>query len=292
MNILTFDIEDWYLDRKYFGANPSTEAIYYNILYRILDLLDSQNTKATFFCLGGLCEEFPDVIKSIFNRGHEVGCHSYVHQWVNKMDPKEFRQDTRNAIDALEQLIGTKVISYRAPAFSIGESNKWAFEILRELGIQNDASIFPGMRDFGGFPNFIGGGSPCRINHNGVILNEFPITMTKLPFVGKEIAYSGGGYFRMLPINFVKSRMAKATYNMCYFHISDLLPFKTNMLTRENFERYFQEPGSLKNRYLRYLKANFRRKYAFAGLAEIVRDFKFTSVTEAASSTALPIIEI
>lgn len=288
MNILTFDIEDWYIERTYHNDEKWKYDKFDSLLNRILDLLDEHSVKATFFCLGALTSDFPYVIKNISERGHEIGCHSNYHNWVNKMTPEEFRIDTKNAIENLEQLTGRKVISYRAPAFSIGETNKWALEILAECGIENDASIFPASRDFGGFPAFGGGDYPCRIEYKGISINEFPITMTKLPVVGKKIAYSGGGYFRLLPIWFVKKKMRASDYGMCYFHIADLLDVKTNFKSKEEYELYFKEEGTLKNRAVRYLKTNLGRSRAFKGLAVLMDSFEFHTVEYAASTLTLP----
>lgn len=288
MNILTFDIEDWYIERKYYDNEKWKYDKFDSILFRILELLEKHSVKATFFCLGALTQEFPYVVKRISEKGHEIGCHSNYHNWVNKMTPEEFRTDTRNAIDNLEQLTGKKVKSYRAPAFSIGESNKWAFEILAECGIKNDASIFPGNRDFGGFPAFKGGDFPCRIEYEGIVINEFPITMTTLPLLGKKIAYSGGGYFRLLPIKFVKDRMKKSDYVMCYFHIADLLDIKAKFKSREEYELYFKEAGTFKNRLSRYIKTNLGRSRAFSGLTDLIESFKFCTVEQVASTLTLP----
>lgn len=292
MNILSFDIEEWFIEKNFKDGEAWKYREFDSMLDRILDLLDQCSTKATFFCLGQLAKEFPKVVRKIAERGHEVGCHSNCHRWINKMSPEEFRKDTVIAIESLEQLIGEKIRSYRAPAFSIGESNKWAFEILAEAGIENDASIFPGMRDFGGFPAFKGGCKPCKIEYNGSIINEFPITMTKLPLIGKEIAFSGGGYFRLLPLNFVKARMKYADYVMCYFHIADLLDFKSKFMTKQEFERYFKTSGNLKNRTMRYVKSNIGRKRAFKGLTNLLEDFHFCTIDQAAESITLPIIRI
>lgn len=121
MNILTFDIEEWFLEKHNHGNRPERIKLFDQFLNQILDLLDERQLKATFFCVGGMGIEFPHVIKLIESRGHEMGCHSYRHTWLNKMSRAEVLQDTREAVDALEQCIGKKILSYRAPAFSIGE---------------------------------------------------------------------------------------------------------------------------------------------------------------------------
>ncbi len=279
MNILTFDIEEWVLEEDYFGNRKEKYAEFDRTLDHILELLDKNNQSATFFCLGKLALDFPYVIKKIASNGHEIGSHSYAHKWVNKMTPDEFKEDTLSAIKALEDISGEKVVSFRAPAFSIGESNKWAIEILAESGINNDASIFPGVRDFGGFPSF-NEQTPCQIEYNGCTLNEFPIPLYRLPIIGKNLAYSGGGYFRLLPLSFIKSRLNVNDYNMCYFHIEDLLTQKVKLMTKNEYEDYFKEPGTFKNRYLRYLKSNIGRGNAMKSLEILLRNYMFISIKE------------
>lgn len=287
MNILTFDIEEWVLEKEHFGNRKEKYAEFDRTLDHILELLDVNNQSATFFCLGMLAIDFPYVVKKIAAHGHEIGSHSHAHKWVNKMTPAEFKEDTSSAIKALEDVIGKKVESFRAPAFSVGESNKWAIEILAECGIKNDASIFPGVRDFGGFPSF-NEQKPCKIEYNGCILNEFPIPLYRLPFIGKDLAYSGGGYFRLLPLSFVKSRLISNSYNMCYFHIGDLLTAKVRMMTKEKFEDYFKEPGTLKNRCLRYLKSNIGRNNALNNLIALLAYTDFLSIDQYLKCNLIP----
>lgn len=275
MNVLTFDIEEWYIEKTFKGNRTERYAKFDAYLDNILNLLDKTSTKATFFCVGKMATEFPEVVKKIFEKGHEIGCHSNVHTWLNKMKREEAFEDTHKAIDSLEQFIGKKVISYRAPAFSIGEKNKWAFEVLSECGIERDASIFPASRDFGGFSSF-GYREPVLITHNGVQIKEFPICTATL--LGKEFAYSGGGYFRFFPLWFVKKEMKKASYSMCYFHIGDLLPETNGIMSRKEYEDYFKENGSLKNRYVRYFKSNFGKKNAWNKLDVLVQSFDFMNL--------------
>lgn len=276
MNILTFDIEEWYLNYQK-GGPKEKNAEYDGYLDAILQKLDDHQIKATFFCVGKMGQLFPEVIRKIQKQGHEIGCHSNIHTWLNKMNEKECREDTHQAIDSLEQIIGEKVLSYRAPAFSIGENNKWVFEILFENGIENDSSIFPAVRDFGGFPDF-GQKKPCFIEYHGVRIKEFPICTTK--FFGKETAYSGGGYFRFFPLSFVEKEIKRSTYSMCYFHIDDLVPESHGVMSREAFESYFKEAGTLKARYKRYLKSNLGKKNAFRKMMQLMDDIPFVNLQQ------------
>jgi len=291
MNLLTFDIEEWYLNHQKDGLREKyTE--YDSYLNAILDKLDKRELKATFFCVGEMGRLFPEVIRKIQTKGHEIGCHSNIHTWLNKMTEAECREDTHRAVDSLEQCIGEKVKSYRAPAFSIGEKNKWAFEILAENGIERDASVFPAARDFGGFPNF-GQKTPCVVEYNGIRLKEFPVCTTQV--MGKEMAYSGGGFFRFFPLGFVEKEMRKNPYAMCYFHIGDLVPESSKVKTKEEYEAYYKEPGTLKARYVRYMKTNLGKKNAFSKMMRLIDDMGFVNLQhadEAIDWTTAPIVTL
>ena len=275
MNIITFDTEEWYCTK-----HKDRYPMFDHYLDAILDKLDEKQFKATFFCVGEMGRLFPEVIHKIRNRGHEIGCHSNTHTWINKMTENECREDTFRAVDSLEQCIGEKVLSYRAPAFSIDKSNRWAFEILAENGIERDASIFPAARDFGGFPHF-GPKTPCVVEYNGIRIKEFPVCTTKV--FGKETAYSGGGYFRFFPLGFMKREMKKSPYVMCYFHIGDLLPESSSVMSKEAYEAYFKETGTFKARYMHYIKNNLGKKNALQKLMCLIDETEFLDLRQADS---------
>lgn len=278
MNILTFDIEEWYLEKRDYGNRDERIAIYDKMLDEVLNLLDELGLKATFFCVGKMVDGFSHVVRLIDSRGHEIGCHSNIHTWLNKMSYDDVLNDTRLAVNSLEQCIGKKIISYRAPAFSIGENNKWAFEVLAECGIERDASIFPASRDFGGFPNF-GSKKPSMVTFNGITIKEFPICTASV--LGKPVAYSGGGYFRFFPLWFIKSEIAKSNYAMCYFHLADLIFENSRVKTRKEYEEYFKENGFLLNRYKRYIKSNLGKKSAYKKMLSLITSTSFVSLVQA-----------
>lgn len=278
MNILTFDIEEWYVEKHFWGERKERYEMYDEYLRKILDHLEERNLKGTFFCVGQLAVEFPQVVKLISSRGHEIGCHSNTHTWLNKMSEEGLRQDTLEAIKALEDVSGQKVKSYRAPAFSITHQNKWALNVLADCGIENDASIFPTNRDFGGFKGFPQR-NPCIITNEGCYIKEFPISLTSC--LGKFVAYSGGGYFRLLPYWFVNRTIRKNGYNICYFHLTDLLQIKPKMLSKEEYELYFKEPGTIINRLVRYAKSNLGRGDTFTKLNKLLFSNEFVNLEEA-----------
>ena len=276
MNIITFDIEEWFTEYKGL-KRPEEYALFDEKLDQILESLDRNGIKGTFFCVGQLAIHFPEVVRRIHKNGHEIGCHSNVHNWLNKMSYDECLSDTRDAVDSIEQCIGDKVLSYRAPAFSIGKNNQWAFDILAECGIERDSSVFPAARDFGGFPSF-GQQKPCVINHKGTTIKEFPIPLTTL--LGKKVAYSGGGYFRFFPLKFVRKTMKASDYAMTYFHIRDLIAESNGVMSKEKFEAVFKEKGTIKARYSRYFKSSIGKKQAMSKLIKLIEKEQFVNISE------------
>lgn len=292
MNILTFDIEEWYLEKAYFGAKVSKYAEYDQLLDELLEKLDSRELKGTFFCVGKLATDFPQVVRRIADAGHEVGCHSNTHKWLNKMTYQEAMEDTHAAVDALEQCIGNKVQSYRAPAFSIGSENKWAFEVLAANGITRDVSVFPASRDFGGFPEFTKM-EPTVVYYKGIEIHEYPIATANV--FGKDIAYSGGGYFRFFPYVFIEKEMKRAPYSMTYFHLGDLNPVFTGVMSKNDYESYFEEPGTLKARYMRYVKTNLGVKGNKRKLFKLLCNLPFNNLEDAEGQinwSEVPVINI
>lgn len=278
MNILTFDTEEWYLEKKLYGGRASWYQQYNETFAKVLDELDKRGIKATFFCVGKLATEFPKVVCEIAKRGHEVGCHSNEHTWLNKMTEDQLRRDTEEAIKALEDVAGQKVISYRAPAFSITQQNKWAVNVLADCGIENDASIFPTNRDYGGYKGFPQD-TPCIISHEGAILKEYPISLTSI--LGKTMAYSGGGFFRLLPYWLVSNAMRNRDYTIGYFHLNDLIHQKIAFKSKKEYEDYFKEPGTLMNRLVRYAKSNVAIGDAYGKLQHLLSEHLFLGIREA-----------
>ena len=99
MNILTFDIEDWYnCDFITPDLNwDKYEVRIYEGVERILQELAKRELKATFFCLGWIAEKHPDVIRWIHEQGHHIGSHSYRHELTSHHDRDSFRRDTKKS---------------------------------------------------------------------------------------------------------------------------------------------------------------------------------------------------
>lgn len=248
MNILTFDIEDWYnLDFISGDLNwDKYEVRIYRNVSRILEELSKRNIKATFFCLGWLAENHPNVIKEIDSFGHHIGCHSYQHQLAFNFSPEGFKNDTRKAKELIENIIGKEVNAYRAPGFSITNKNIWALNILVELGFKYDCSIFPAVHDYGGFQGY-GDSQPAILNLPSGSIKEFPINTKKI--AGKYIVFSGGGYFRLIPYFLIRKWSLESQYLMTYFHPRDFdseQPVFKGLPISRRFKSYVGIKGALR----------------------------------------------
>ena len=223
MKILTFDIEDWF----HILDNKKTKSIkqWSNFDSRIhigmdiiFDILQKSKKSATFFVVGWMAKKYPNIIKEISNSGYEIGSHSHLHQLAFEQDQKTFYNDVEKSIKTLEDCTGNKITSFRAPGFSITKKNKWAFEVLYDLGITKDCSVFPAGRAHGGLPSY-NTAIPSIIEYNGIKLKEFPINTHTI--FGKPFIFSGGGYFRLLPYKTIENWTKKSNYIMTYFHPRD-----------------------------------------------------------------------
>jgi len=269
MMILTIDLEDWFhiLAHEQTASPLHWEKFESRVeanTDRLLNQLSRFNQPATFFCLGWIAKKYPLLIKKISTAGYEIACHSMNHQLVFEQSPEQFRKDLVESIDILQQITGKKVLSYRAPGFSVSEKTKWIFEILAESGIENDCSIFPAERNHGGYKNF-SSTKPCLISINGIQLREFPINPTTI--AGKKIIYSGGGYFRLFPYSIIRQLMRKSDYVMTYFHPRDFDPGQP-MIDSLPLKRKFMSYMGLKNAGIKFEK--------------LLGEFTFTNVENAA----------
>ncbi|MDB4401247.1 polysaccharide deacetylase family protein [Akkermansiaceae bacterium] len=277
MNILTFDIEEWFhiLDNN--STKTADNWQYYERrlegnVDRILELLYKRDLKATFFCLGWVAREFPHVIESIVGQGHELATHSDQHQLAYEQTPTEFRVDLDTSIKSLEDASGQKVRAYRAPGFSVKEENSWVFEELISAGIEVDCSIFPAKRSHGGFRRF-GSDTPSLVKTEAGVIREFPINTKKI--LGGNIIFSGGGYFRLLPELLLKYYIQRSDYVMTYFHPRDFdpgQPIIPGLSLARRFKSYYGLRGAQ-----RKLEA-ILNSYDFISLAEAEKIIDWTNV--------------
>lgn len=196
-NALTIDVEDYfqvsalapYIARAQWDARSCR--IERNV-ERILQLLDAAETKATFFTLGWIAERYPQLVRRIVDGGHELASHGYGHERASDLDAAAFSADIEAAKKLLEDISGHEVKGYRAPSFSIGESNLWAFDCLERADYRYSSSIYPIRHDHYGMPD-----APRFAHRVRTGLLEVPVTTARL--LNRNWPASGGGYFRLLP---------------------------------------------------------------------------------------------
>lgn len=197
VNALTIDVEDYFQVSAFapFIARsdwPHRECRVERNVERILEMLAAGGTKATFFTLGWVAERYPQLVRAIVAQGHELASHGYDHQRASDLRSQAFFEDIDRARRLLQDIGGVDVQGYRAPSFSIGANNLWAFGDLARAGYRYSSSIYPIRHDHYGMPD-----APrfAHTRNEGVL--EVPATTLRMG--GRNLPSSGGGYFRLLP---------------------------------------------------------------------------------------------
>ena len=246
-HIMSVDVEDYFMVEAFAGlvSRHSWESRPSRVVMstqRILDLFDEYNVKGTFFFVGWVAKQFPELVREVHLRGHELACHSYWHRTVYSMTPGEFREDTRAAARAIEDAAGVKVFGYRAPSWSVTKDCLWALDVLAEEGFTYDSSIYPIHHDLYGVPG--AERFPYKLNcQNGSSLKEYPPTTVRV--LGQNLPAAGGGYLRIFPLTYTHwvFRKFETQYHervIVYLHPWELDPEQPRI------------PGGLKSRFRHY----------------------------------------
>ena len=216
LNALSIDLEDWFhaelvrthtTERTCGGAELERRVAW--AAEPVLTLLERYAVHATFFVVGDVLRQHPDLVRRIHAAGHEIGCHGWSHRPLWTLEPERFAQeldefdrDTRGVVPPDE------IIGFRAPTFSLDERTAWAVDILREHGYRYDSSIFPVRRLYvrrGRLPAPALSPDARRADdcsRAGRLL-EFPMTAYRL--LGFDIPVSGGFYLRALPLAILRT---------------------------------------------------------------------------------------
>ena len=205
VNALSFDIEDWFHMVEIAAVSdpqtwPDLDSIVERYTEWIVQTVTEAKTRATFFMLGWIAERYPKLVKLIADSGHELGTHSFWHRKVYELTPQVFAEDMKQSIDAIETAGGKRVLGFRAPSFSITPGAEWAFDVLHDLGLRYDASLFPARRGHGGYPCPVEAHTFTRAP-SGRPMPELPMSVMRV--AGARMAFSGGGYLRLLPLRLI-----------------------------------------------------------------------------------------
>lgn len=191
---LSVDVEDWPQSTFDRSLPITTRAL--DNFKRMLDIFTQTNSKGTFFVLGKFAEKFPEAVKLLDEYGHEIGSHGYGHVEIFTLTPEAFREDLLLSKKILEDITSKPCVGHRAPDFSITAASIWALDILAECGFVYDSSIFPVANPRYGIKKWPLKTKNIRLKNDRSIV-EMPLTA--IPFLGYNLPYSGGGYFRLSP---------------------------------------------------------------------------------------------
>lgn len=203
-NVFSCDVEDWY--QAYFKAERVSERCYANTV-TCLEILAEHDVRGTFFVQGLVADQRPEVVRAIQDAGHEIQSHGYSHRLTWDLGPDGFRDDLDRSVKVLEDITGRKITGFRAPCFSIGREEWWAFEIMGELGLTYDSSIFPMRTRRYGLP-FEPGYSIIRPDSPGAAaIEELPVSV-----LGEgrfRLPVGGGGYLRLVPASLLTGALRR-----------------------------------------------------------------------------------
>ena len=271
MNLLGIDFEDWFHPQlvQPYVKNIKHEPTMFKGLDKIIELLRTTETSATFFVVGKLLETNPEILDKIIENGHEIGFHTMNH---DRIDTNEFKENFANEIQTFSKLTNKKSKGFRAPTFSLNKSSSWIIDSLGKSNYTYDSSIVPVKTELYGIPD--AGIRPYRISSKSIEKDdesgriiEFPILVTK--FLGKKIPAGGGFYLRTLPSRIIKNAINNyqkqkipATF---YIHSWELTPEympKIKLPTKENFVTFH----------------NINK--AFGKMKKILEEFEFTTFSK------------
>jgi polysaccharide deacetylase family protein (PEP-CTERM system associated) len=197
-HVMSIDLEDWFCVQNLNAVIPHSqweqcESRVEASTLKLLDLFDRHKVEATFFVLGWVAERYPDLVREVERRGHEISSHGYSHKLITHMEREEFRIDLDRSLEVLAKIVSQPVVGFRAPSFSVTAKTLWATEILQAAGLRYDSSVFPvGFHPDYGIPT-----APLSPYHHENGLLELPMSCAEV--AGRRIPCSGGGYFRIFP---------------------------------------------------------------------------------------------
>ena len=279
--VVSVDVEDYFhaesfsevVDRANWDSHSSrVEAN----TRRLLELLAELDIHGTFFILGWVADRFPGLVREIAACGHELGCHSYWHRLIYKLDPTEFREDTHRAKSVIEDISGQPVYGYRAPTYSVIDRSVWALEILTELGFSYDSSIFPIRHDRYGMPD--APRAPFRFQTPSGPMTEFPITTFRV--AGHNLPVGGGGYLRLLPRVYTRLGLQRVQREglpvVIYIHPWEIDPEQPRLAGRLSSRlRHYTNLSQTLERFRSVLQTGTYTSFRESGLANSAKDFDF-----------------
>ena len=231
---MTVDVEDYFHVEAFSGAvKPEDwdglECRIERNVDQILELFAEGGATATFFTLGWIAERYPALVRRIVSCGHELASHGFGHRRADCQDEESFFADVSRARAVLEDCAGIRVNGYRAPSFSIGSANIWAFDVLQRAGYHYSSSVYPVRHDRYGIPD-----APSFAFYPLADCAFVEIPVTTVRRFGRRWPCGGGGYFRLLPysVSVRNMRAAAKSGQPCifYFHPWEIDPAQPRVM--------------------------------------------------------------
>jgi len=273
LHALSFDVEEYFqvANLRHRFARADWDGVPSRLepaMASILAALARHRARATFFFLGWIAERHPRLVARCLEDGHEVASHGYEHLFLGDLGPEALERDLERTELALERAGAPRPLGFRASTFTLTRSTWWAFDVLARRGYRYDSSVFPVRHPVYGVPDFPPGISRVETAAGSVI--EFPVATW--PFLGRNLPFGGGGYFRLLPGALTRAALAglerRGRPAAFYLHPWEFDPDQPRE-SAPPFKR-FRHYVSL-HRTLPRLEAMLAR-FRFAGLAEVLED--------------------
>jgi hypothetical protein len=210
---LTVDVEEWYhglwpgsdkIIREYYG-HKVPKGTFIEPTQRILKIFEKHRVCSTFFVLGETAEFSPEMVEKIYDLGHEIASHSYMHRDLTTISLTELEESEKENRHLLGKITGETPKGFRAPLFKI---NPEIIGLLRKVGYLYDSSVVPSIRIPGWFGHY---GAPLHPYHpsrqnlvkqsQGRDFYEMPLTV----FPCIRLPAGGGWFLRNLGVNYVKT---------------------------------------------------------------------------------------
>ncbi len=218
MRVLSFDVEDGFhlLQRAPSRGHEFERRLAPRIesnIDRILQALSNQGVQATFFCLGWVAAQFPQVLRRIVANGHDVGSHSHLRRPTHELDRKAFAADLHRSCASIANATGQAVYLYRSPGFLRRHHLPWFYDVLAEQGIGADCSVHTALsQPSPGLPVFA---TPYQVDLGSTRIMEFPASSPKL--LSWSAGPSGGNTFGLAPYALMRRHLRTSPYVMAYF---------------------------------------------------------------------------
>lgn len=142
-NAVSFDVEHWHSATLVSDAVDDPADRIEESVEVVLEVLRRHDVTATFFVVGEVAAEYPEVVGRIADDGHELGSHGHTHTPLFELTPDSFERELDRAAAAIERACGVEPVGFRAPNFSVTRGTAWALSSLESKGYRYDSSVFP-----------------------------------------------------------------------------------------------------------------------------------------------------